>query len=73
MAKNKILQPEFSRLLRFFIPQKYSMVIDQYPKYLYLIGSFLRNKKNEVNEKTQAVEFCCSSKKIIDFFLDIRF
>jgi hypothetical protein len=39
----------------FFIPQKYSMVIGQYPKYLYLIGSFLRNKKYAVNEKTEAV------------------
>jgi hypothetical protein len=26
-------------------------VIGQYPKYLYLIGLFLRNKKNAVNEK----------------------
>jgi hypothetical protein len=32
------------------------MVIRQYPKYLYLIGSFLRNRKNAVNEKTRAAK-----------------
>ena len=31
----------------YFIPQKYSMVIAQYPKYLYLIGLFFRNKKTQ--------------------------
>ena len=39
-----LVQPEFSRLLRFFIPQKKSMVIDQYTECLYLIGSFLLKK-----------------------------
>ena len=49
------IQPEFFPFTAFFIPIQYTLVIDQYPKYLYLIGSFFRNKKNSVNEKTQAV------------------
>ena len=31
----------------YFIPQKYPVVIGQYRKYLYLIGSFLRNKQTQ--------------------------
>ena len=54
-SKQIKVQPEFSRLLHFFITKNYLMMIGQYPEYLYLICSFSRNKKNAVNEKTQAV------------------
>jgi hypothetical protein len=42
--QHKKVQREFSRLLHFFLPPKYSMVIGQYPKKVYLVGSFSHKK-----------------------------
>ena len=52
--KCTMVQPEFSRLLRFFIPQKGTNQIQVFRILTNHHRVFLRNKKNALNEKTRA-------------------
>ena len=69
--KCTMVQPEFSRLLRFFIPQKGTNQIQVFRILTNHHRVFLRNKINTVNEKTpvfwEILKFCQASKLNILF------
>ena len=56
------LQPEFPRLLPFFIPQKQKYQVQVFWILTDHHRVLLRNKKNAVDEKTQAVDYLTNKK-----------